>query len=140
MGEIQGEVQLRQAAKLQPLDDFAADVASGVFQRLDRVGLLFVRSPSVNEHARMLHIRLDAHFADHHHAFQSWIFELAREHGVDFVRDLFAHAFVTMIGRTHLHPLKRNYNAQLAGLHDLEFLPDQERAENAIGFVQHLLQ
>src|SRR6185437_9779968 len=96
----------------QPLDDFAADVSRGVFQRLDRVRLLFVRATSVNEHARMLHIRLDAHFADHHHAFQSWILELAREHSVDFVRDLFAHAFVTMIGRTHLHPLIRKHLLQ----------------------------
>src|SRR6185369_9936042 len=97
---------------------------------------LFVRATSVNEHACMLHIRLDAHFADHHHAFQSWILELAREHSVDFVRDLFAHAFVTMIGRTHLHPLIRKHccealatTTQLAGLYDLELLPDQERAE-----------
>ena len=32
------------------------------------------------------------------------IFQFAREHGVDFVRDLLAHAFVSVIGWTHRRP------------------------------------
>src|SRR5262249_18283803 len=72
---------------------------------LDGVVLFLVGATGVDEHACVLHVRLYAYFADDHHAFQSRIFELAREHSIDLVRDLFAHAFVTMIGRTHLHPL-----------------------------------
>jgi hypothetical protein len=79
---------------------------------------------------------LHAHFTDHHHAFEPWIFQLSGQHGVDFVRDFFAHAFVTVIGWTHRCPRRCTPHS----LNNLEFLPDQKRAEDAIGRIQDLLQ
>src|SRR6266852_3136268 len=101
LGEVQSKVQLRHAAKLQPLDKFPPDVSRSMFERLDGVGLLLVGSLHVDENARVLHVRLDAYFAGDHAAFQPRIFQFTREHGVDFVSDLLAHAFVSVIGRTH---------------------------------------
>jgi len=75
-----------------------------MFKSLDRVGLLFAGALHVDKHARVLHVWLNADFASHHHAFQSRVFQFAREHGVDFVRDLLAYAFVAVIGWTHGRP------------------------------------
>src|SRR5580692_2316838 len=95
-------MELRQPPELQPLDEFAPDESRSMFQRLDRIALLFGGPLHVDEHACVLHVRLHAHFADHYHAFEPRILQLTREHGVYFVSDLFAHAFMTVIGWTHL--------------------------------------
>jgi hypothetical protein len=49
----------------------------------------------------VLHVRLHAHFADYYHAFEAWILQLSRKHGVDFVGDLLTHPFMPVIGWTH---------------------------------------
>jgi hypothetical protein len=54
----------------------------------------------------MLHVRLYAHFADHYHAFQPWIFQFASEHGIYFVRNFLAYPFMSVIRRTHRQPSK----------------------------------
>src|SRR5713226_5936317 len=71
--EIQSKVQLRQTAKLQAFDDLAADIAGSMFQRLDGVVLLLAGAAHIDEHAGVLHVRLDAHFADHDHPFEAGI-------------------------------------------------------------------
>src|SRR3984885_1627250 len=98
---VQREMHLRQAAQLQPLDQFAANVSHRVFERPDRIALLFVRAFYVDIHARMLHVRLHAHFAHDDAAFEPRILQLSRQHGVDLVRDLLAHTFMSMIRRGH---------------------------------------
>jgi len=75
-----------------------------MIERLDGVRLLLVRSLHANENSRVLHVRLHAHFAGHHADFQARILQFPRQHGVDFVSDLLAHAFVSVIGWTHRRP------------------------------------
>src|SRR5467141_5129319 len=94
-------MQFRHAAELQPLDQLPPDVPGSMFERLDRVGLLLVRPLDADEYPRVLHVRLDAHLAGDHAYFQPRIFQLPRKHGVDFVGDLLAYAFVPVIGWTH---------------------------------------
>src|ERR1700733_13344 len=137
--KVQCEMQVRQPPKLQPLYELAAYVTRSVIERLDRVGLFLARAADIDVDARMLHIRLHADLADDHRPLQPRIFQLPGQHGVDFVRDLLAHAFMTVIrGWTH-----SGSPAALVAPHflnDLEFLSYQKRAEDAIGFVQNLLQ
>src|SRR5882762_6987503 len=94
-------MQFRYAAQLQPLDEFPPDEPRRMIERLDGVSLLLVGPLHADEHARMLHVRLDAYFAGDHAHFQPRVFQLPRQHGVDFVRDLLAYAFVSVIGWTH---------------------------------------
>ena len=101
---VQREMQFRQPAKLQPFDQLAPDKPEACSSALIASVCSFADALYVDEHARVLHIRLHAHFADHHHAFKARIFQLSREHGVDFVSDFLAHPFVTVIGWTHFRP------------------------------------
>ncbi len=75
-----------------------------MFEGFDRVRLLFACALHVDKHAGMLHVRLNADFAGDHHAFQPRVLQLPSEHGVDFVCDLFSHAFVAVIGWPHERP------------------------------------
>src|SRR5579859_3272767 len=129
---VQREMEFRQPAKLQPLDQFAADESGGMFQRLDGIALFFCGALHVDEDARVLHVRLDTHLADHHHAFEAWIFQLSGEHGVNFVSDLLAHPFVTVIGWTHFRTRETFYN--------FDRLVDQNRTQDAVRLIQNFLQ
>jgi hypothetical protein len=53
----------------------------------------------------MFPVLLHADFVGDDHSFKARVFELADEHGVDFVSDFFAHAEVTMIRWTHGDPV-----------------------------------
>src|SRR6266849_35331 len=101
---VEHKMQFRQSAKLQSFDQLAPDESRGMLQRLYGVRLFFVRAAYVDKYARVLHVRLYAHFADHHHAFKPRVFQLARKHGVDFMGDLLSHSLVAVIGWTHLRP------------------------------------
>ncbi len=103
--KVQREVQLRQATQLQTLDELAPNEARRMLQRLDGVRLFFAAAQHADEHARVPHVRLHAHFADHHRAFQPRVLQLPGQHGIDFVRNFLAHTFMTVICRTHRKPL-----------------------------------
>src|ERR1700722_8100259 len=94
-------MQIGQAAQLQSLDYLASNISRRMFERSDGVALLFVGALHTHKHARMLHIRLYAYFAHYHAAFEPRIFQLSRQHGVDLVRDLLAHALMSMIRGGH---------------------------------------
>src|SRR5260370_41402783 len=102
-------MQFRHAAKLQPLDQLPPDVPRSMFERLDRVGLRLVGPLDADEHARVLHVRLDAHFAGDHAYFHPWIFQFPSKHGVDYVGDLLADAFVSVIPWSHRRPCSIAY-------------------------------
>jgi len=98
LGEIEGEVEVGQAAQLKALDELVADEAGSVFKRLDGVGLLFgVFGADTDEDAGVLHVGLHADFADADIAFEARVFEFAGKHGIDFVSDFFAYAFVSVM-------------------------------------------
>src|SRR5580693_1638195 len=101
---IQREMHIRQAPQLQPLDQLAANKSCRMLQRLDCVALFLVRPFHADKHARMFHIRLYANLAHDNAAFEPRILQLARQHGVDLVRDLLAHPFVSMVCSAHLGP------------------------------------
>src|ERR1700733_13968614 len=98
---IQREMHIRQAPQLQPLDQLAANKSCRMLQRLDCVALFLVRPFHADKHACMFHIRLYANLAHDDAAFEPRILQLSRQHGVDLVRDLLAHTFMSMIRRGH---------------------------------------
>src|SRR5689334_7676698 len=82
------------------------DESRRMLKRFNRVRLFLDRSFHADEYARVLHVRLNADLAGDDAAFQPRILQLSRQHGVDFVRDFFAHALMTMIRGTHLRFLR----------------------------------
>ena len=101
--KIEGEVEIGQTPELKALDEFMANKAGSVLESLDGVGLfLGVFGADAHEDAGVLHVRLYADFADADIAFEARVLEFADKHGVDFVGDFLAHAFVTMRIGTHM--------------------------------------
>jgi hypothetical protein len=96
--KVEGEVQIGKAAELEALDELVANEAAGVFEGLNGVGLLFgVLGSDADENAGMFHVGLHADLADTDVALEAWILEFAGKHGVDFVGDFFANAFVSVM-------------------------------------------
>ena len=101
-GNVEREVQFGQAAHLQALDELVANVTGSVLERFNgAILLLGIIRTHDNEDTRMLHVRLNTDFTDADMALEAGIFQFAGKHGVDFVGDLLADAFMTMV-RAHL--------------------------------------
>jgi len=101
LGVVESKVQIGDAAKLQTLENFVTDKAHSVFERLDGAFLLLFRPPSRDEDPGMATVGCQAHLVDHDGDFQARVLQLAGQHSVDFVGDLFADSLVTMVGCGH---------------------------------------
>ena len=100
-GVVQREVEFRYPAKLEALEDLVTDEADSVFEGLDGAFLFFFGAARADEDAGIAAVRREADFIDHDRDFQARILEFAGQHGVDFMGDFFADAFVTMVGCGH---------------------------------------
>ena len=94
-------MKIGDAAKLQALQNFVADKVRGVFEGFDGAFLFGGGTAHADEHASVAHILGDEHLIDDDGHFEARVLEFAGEHGIDFVGDLFADAFVTVIDGGH---------------------------------------
>jgi len=95
LGKIQSECS-SDAAQLQAFDQFAADIASGVFQSFYSA-VCSSSVPSTLTKSGVLHVLLARGLRWRRPYLPGGVFQLSDEHGIDFVSDFFAHAEVTMI-------------------------------------------
>ena len=101
LGIIEDEVKIGDAAKLQALQNFVADKIRGVFEGFDGAFLFGGGAAHADEHSGVAHILSDEHLIDDDGHFEARVLEFAGEHGIDFVGDLFADAFVAVIDGGH---------------------------------------
>ena len=95
---VEGEVEIGNTAQLQALEDFVADETDSMLQRRDGAFLFVFRSAGPDEHPGMPTVRRQTHLVHDNGDFQTRILEFAGQHGIDFVGDLFADSFVTVVG------------------------------------------
>jgi hypothetical protein len=144
---IEGEVEIRDAAKLQALENFVPDEADGVFESFDGPFLFFLGAERADENAGIAAIRRETNLVNDYGNLEPWILEFAGQHGVDLMGDFFADAFVTMVRSGHgsaivflQHRGKKHKRPRKAALQQVYGMIDQHRTQNALGLGQNVLQ
>ena len=72
-----------------------------MFERFDGTTLLRFGAAGTDKNAGVAHVGSDADLVDDDGNLKTRVLEFAGKHGVDFVGDFFADAFVTVIGSSH---------------------------------------
>ena len=101
LGVVEGEMEFGDAAELEAFENFVANKISGVFQGFDGAFLFGLGAADADHDAGVAHVLGDKDLIDDHGHFETRILEFAGQHGVDFVGDFLADAFVTVVDGGH---------------------------------------
>jgi hypothetical protein len=101
LGVVEGEMELGDAAELEAFENFVTDKIAGVFEGFDSAFLFGFSAANADQDAGVAHVLGDKDLIDDHGHFEAGILEFSSQHGVDFVGDFFADAFVTMVDGGH---------------------------------------
>jgi len=94
-------MEIGNAAQLETLENFVADVVGGVFESLDGAFLFGFGASGADVDAGVTAIGRETDFVDDDGDFKARVLEFAGQHGVDFVGDFLADAFATVIDGGH---------------------------------------
>src|SRR5579863_1141465 len=111
---VEREVELGDAAELQALENFVANVVGGVFEGLDGAFLFSFGAAGADIDTGVAAVRSEADLVNDNRNLQARVFEFAGQHGVDLVGDFLADAFATVVDSGHGRSFAKRFCTALA--------------------------